>query len=123
MFGFFPFAAGTFADVGVVSTPIIVDVTGTSATGYVATVAIVVDANVLVVGVQANGYVTRPLLWGPIIDTQYPDWQNIDDGQAPVWAQINDNQTPAWTLISDTQSGGWAPITDKPPTDWQNIPT
>ena len=121
MFGFFPFAAGTFAEAG--STSIVVDVDGVQGDVVLGTVSVAIGVDVLVLGVQAVGRVNKILLWSPIIDTQYPDWQNIPDGQTPAWALVNDSQTPGWALVDDTQVSGWTPVDDNPATNWTQIPT
>jgi len=55
MFGFFPFAAAPFADLG--SQSVSVDVTGVSATGQVGSVTVAAGADVTLTGVSATGFV------------------------------------------------------------------
>lgn len=123
MFGFFPFATVPFADAGTVAVPVVVSVTGVSATGGLGTPTFKITANVLVVGVQGIGRVTRPLLWSPIVDNQTANWQNIDDGQTPVWTHVNTNQSSGWQIINDSQTGGWTIVNDNAPNTWDTIPT
>ena len=106
-----------------ISLPRTVVVTGVSADGLVGTATAVGGSKVVLVGVQALGVVTTPLVWGIINDNQTPNWQPVNDSQSGVWADINDTQTPSWQPVNDSQTGNWVQVVDGNTVTWVEIPT
>jgi hypothetical protein len=67
MFGFFPFSAAPFSDLGSTSVNIAVDVTGVSATGQIGAVTVIESTAVNLTGVSATGAVGTVAVTGSAV--------------------------------------------------------
>jgi hypothetical protein len=104
------------------SFPLVVPVTGVSATGVIGDVTIylllvvsatgvqvigvignvvVTSGNVFVypIGVVAYGLIGPVNVWGLVIDGQVPNWTIIADGLPSAWSAVSNPQTPSWQPV------------------------
>jgi hypothetical protein len=68
---------------------VIVNATGVSGTGAVGTLASDTGgASVYPTGVSGFGLTSSALVWGPVNESQTPNWQPVVDGNTVVWVEI-----------------------------------
>jgi hypothetical protein len=63
-------------------------ITGVAGTISQGSVAIKGNADVILTGVSANGYINYPLVWGLIDTSQNPNYSGINTAQTPNWVPI-----------------------------------
>ena len=86
-------------------------VTGVQATSAVGTATASADAGVPVIGLEVLGSVGGVLVWGTIVPSQDPEYQELSPTQEPSYTQITASQTPGYTELSPTQEPEYTEIT------------
>jgi hypothetical protein len=90
-------------DVGNVTIAITTDVAVSGVEGTAEVGDVSVDTSSVaftVTGVQAQGFVGSPFLWGEVSDNQGASWQNVTDSNSPLWVPVVDAQNAQWQEVA-----------------------
>jgi hypothetical protein len=96
-------------------------VEGLEGTGFTNQVSIEIDKIVNVTGVSASGFVANVLVWGNIIPNPGTVWSNIGPSQGTGYNPVTINQTPNWSSISTSQTPNYSVISTNQTPNWEDI--